>query len=139
MLVKAASMDRGVSYTTKFLAIMLTSSTLMSVLYCSMFTKFGRKKGQLSPKKPHFATWTGVLARSVVNIWSKSIPGEKDTRTSMAAWLISALTHGQSVPMPQRYVASEVCHNEDCLQASRAEAGKHNMRCNSRTRQIGMF
>ena len=51
-----------------------TSSTFMSVLYCSMLTKLGRKKGQLSPRKPHLATWTGVLARSVVKTSSRSTP-----------------------------------------------------------------
>lgn len=60
-----------------------------------MLTKLGRKKGQLSPKNPHLATCTGVLARSVVNTSSRSTPDAPHTfqldQTALRATLLLQL------------------------------------------------
>lgn len=52
----------------------LTSSALYCVRSSSQLAKFGRKYGQVSPKKPHDATDTGVAPGSVVNTSSTSTP-----------------------------------------------------------------
>lgn len=71
-----------------------TSSALRSVRYSSMLTKLGRKKGQLSPRKPHLTTCTGVLSMSVVNTSSRLTPAttlsgspQMDSCRIRRAWL----------------------------------------------------
>lgn len=54
-----------------------TSSAPMSLPYSSILVKFGLKKGNASPSRPHTTIWTGVERGSVVKIASLSIPGSK--------------------------------------------------------------